>query len=377
MAAPNSRRTATPIGATPRVRILVDSLADEGLSNAQITNAREIIRRLDPHRFHISVFSLNNPDPAISQLSNVRLIRLPKRRQTIRILREFILGSHQILFYLKSAPASKFYLRLRKHWRDGRITIGTVESQSDLRNEPTLSPGAVRLWEQTILRCDYLFSNSQSVQQSLQNEYGLHSEVIETGVDTKFFTPKSHSEVNSRSRVLFAGSLRPFKQPDLLLKAAAKFPQADFVIAGDGIMAASLRNSIHDKNLGNVTLLGPLAAHSLRDEYQRADVFLFPSKWEGSPKVILEAAACGLPVVARNNYSPETVVDNKTGFLAKNDDELYRRLHELLHNSALRKSLGAAGRLHSLNFDWDLIALKWQNAFLKLSEGKHLVGYRG
>ena len=38
------------------VRILVDSLADQGLTNAQMTNAREIIRRLDPDRFHVSVF---------------------------------------------------------------------------------------------------------------------------------------------------------------------------------------------------------------------------------------------------------------------------------------------------------------------------------
>jgi glycosyltransferase involved in cell wall biosynthesis len=377
MVATNSYRTATPIAATPPVRILVDSLADEGFSNAQITNAREIIRRLDPDRFHISLFYLSNPDPAIRRLSNVRLIRLPRRRQTIRILREFILGSHHILFYLKSAPAGKFYLRLRKHWRDGRITIGTIESQSDLRNEPTLTPGAVRLWEETILRCDFLFSNSQSVRRSLQHEYGLHSEVIETGVDTKFFMPKSGPVVNSRIRVLFAGSLRPFKQSDLLLDAAARFPQADFVIAGDGIMADGLRDTIHNNNLSNVTLLGPLIAQSLREEYQNADVFLFPSKWEGSPKVILEAAACGLPVLARNNYCPETVIDGKTGFLAKNDDELYRRLHELLNNGQLRKSLGTAGRLHSLNFDWDRIALKWQKVFLEVSERKHAAGYRG
>jgi glycosyltransferase involved in cell wall biosynthesis len=235
----------------------------------------------------------------------------------------------------------------------------------------------VRLWEETILRCDFLFSNSQSVRRSLQHEYGLHSEVIETGVDTKFFMPKSGPVVNSRIRVLFAGSLRPFKQSDLLLDAAARFPQADFVIAGDGIMADGLRDTIHNNNLSNVTLLGPLIAQSLREEYQNADVFLFPSKWEGSPKVILEAAACGLPVLARNNYCPETVIDGKTGFLAKNDDELYRRLHELLNNGQLRKSLGTAGRLHSLNFDWDRIALKWQKVFLEVSERKHAAGYRG
>ncbi len=48
------------------VRILVDSLADQGLTNAQMTNAREIIRRLDPDRFHVSVFCGGVPDRSIA-----------------------------------------------------------------------------------------------------------------------------------------------------------------------------------------------------------------------------------------------------------------------------------------------------------------------
>ena len=56
------------------VRILVDSLADQGLTNAQMTNAREIIRRLDPDRFHVSVFCEGRPDRAVEQRPNSRLV---------------------------------------------------------------------------------------------------------------------------------------------------------------------------------------------------------------------------------------------------------------------------------------------------------------
>lgn len=351
------------------LRILVDSLADEGLTNAQMTNGREIIRRLDPVKFHVSSFYLNQPDPGVQSRPNTRLIHLPKRRQTIRILREFIFGQHNILFYMKAAPASKFYLRLRQKWKDGRITIGTIESQSDVRNEPTISPEGISLWEQTILRCDFLFSNSQAAKRSLQAEYGLFSEVVETGVDTKFFTPGKERQYNSRPRVLFAGSLLPFKQPHLMLEAALRFPQADFAIAGGGIMAEELREAVQAQNLANVFLLGPLSAEALRKEYQRADVFLFPSKWEGSPKVILEAAASGLPVIARSDYNPETVIDGETGFVVECNDQLYARLRELLDNTELRNRLGASGRLHSEKFDWDLITRKWESIFLRLASG--------
>jgi glycosyltransferase involved in cell wall biosynthesis len=360
---------ATNISKNP-IRVLVDSLADEGLTNAQMTNAREIIRRLDPNWFHVSVFYVNRPDPMIEERPNTRLIRLRKHGQTVRIFQEFVFGHHQILFYMKAAPASKYYMKLRRKWCDDRITIGTVESQSDVRKEPTITPAGVRVWENTVLRCEFLFSNSQAVSRSLQREYGLPSEIVATGVDTKFFTPAWDRPPNPRPRVLFAGSLRPFKQPHLLLEAAVHFPEADYVIAGDGIMAQDLRTTALQRNLANVTFLGALTAPALKREYQQADIFLFPSKWEGSPKVILEAAACGLPVIARKDYCPETVVDSETGYLVGSDEELCDRLRELLNNPEFRQKLGKAGRLLSETFDWDLITKRWEAIFHQLISRK-------
>ena len=348
------------------VRILVDSLADQGLTNAQMTNAREIVRRLDPARFHVSVFVCGKPDRAIEQRPNTTLIALPARRQTVRILREFVLGSHDILFYVKPAPASRMYFGMRRAWKDRRITIGTIESQSDLRNEPTVSPEAVALWESSVLRCDYLFSNSESVKQSLEREYHLQSEIVPTGVDTRFFTPLWDRPANARPRVLFVGSLRPFKQPGLLLDAAARFPGADFILAGEGLMAGKLKARIEREQMKNVTLAGLLGAEQLREQYRQADVFLFPSAWEGSPKVLLEAAASGLPVIARNNYQPETVVHGETGYLAASDHEVFVRLQELLSHPEQRRRFGHEGRKHSESFDWDVITRRWEEVFLAL-----------
>jgi glycosyltransferase involved in cell wall biosynthesis len=348
------------------IRILVDSFADEGLPNAQMGNAREIIRRLDPNRFHVSVFHLGKPDVHIAKRANTRLIQLARRRQTIRILREFLMGQHEILFYPKSSPASKWYLHLRRRWRDNKIIVGTMESRSDFHNEPTIRPQGVALWERTILRSDFLISNSEAVRQNLKTEYGTESEVVPTGVDTGFFTPAIGRPCNARRRVLFVGSLRPFKQPQMLLSAAARFPDADFVITGDGMMRDELKQRIIQERLPNVTLMGPLLGEHLRTEYRKADVFLFPSSWEGSPKVILEAAACGLPVIARKDYEPETVVDSKTGYLVGSDGELFFRLEALLDNPTLCAQLGQAGRKHSERFDWDIVTRRWEEIFLQL-----------
>jgi len=349
------------------IRILVDSFADADLPNAQMGNAREIVSRLDPALFHVSMFALGKPDPRVVARENTRLIQLPERRQTVRILREFLWGAHQILFYMKASPASRWYLSLREKWNDCRTTIGTLESQSNLRNEPFIAPEAIRLWEQTILRCDRLYSNSESVQKSLDREYGLQSEIIPTGVDTKFFVPACARPRNSRPRVLFVGSMRTYKQPHIVVDAAVRFPQADFRIAGDGPLAVELRSRVTTEKLRNVEFLGLLTAGSLRVEYQSADIFLFPSNWEGSPKVILEAAACGLPVVVRRDYSPETVLHGVSGYQASSDESIFSHLEELLNNPALRQEFGRNGRRLSEKYDWDVITAQWEEAFTQLA----------
>src|SRR5258705_13365870 len=94
-------------GMTP-IRILVDSFADAGLPNAQMGNAREIVCRLDPENFHVTMFSLGEPDPRIVRRRNTRLIRLPRKRQPVRILTEFLLGTHEFLFYMKASRASRW-----------------------------------------------------------------------------------------------------------------------------------------------------------------------------------------------------------------------------------------------------------------------------
>ena len=351
-------------------RVLVDSFADAGLSNAQMTNAREIVRRLDPDRFHVTMFYVSAADERIAQRPNTGLIRLGKTRQTVGILKEFIAGQQDIIFYLKASPASKWYLRLREVHYDDKVAIGTIESRSDLRNEPTITPEAVRLWEQTVLRCDCLFSNSHAVQKSLESEYGLPSSVIPTGVDTAFFSPAADRAPNPRLRVLFVGSLRPFKQPQLLLDAAIRFRHADFILVGDGIMAGELRDRVQKENLENVQLLGSLTPQAVREQYRQSDVFLFPSTWEGSPKVILEAAACGLPVIASSHYRPETVVDGKTGFVVSPGEELFFRLNQLLADKELRRLFGGSGRKLSERFDWDFITRQWEEVFVSLTTAK-------
>ena len=349
------------------IRVLIDTFADAGLINAQMGNAREIIYRLDPDIFHVATFVVGHPDIRIAGRKNTRLIQLPQRRQTPKILSEFLTGSHELLFYMKASPASKWYSSWRRKWRGHRVTIGTVEAQCDFDHDPGISREAIDLWEATILRCDRLYSNSTFVQSSLKKEYERESDVIPTGADTRFFTPVWERPENIRPRVLFVGSLCPRKHPEVVLTAAAHFPQADFRFVGAGDMQEELLQRVIREGLGNVTFVGALGSGPLREEYRNADIFFFPSTFEGSPKVIVEAAACGLPVIVRDTYAPETVLHGTTGFQAPSNPEMFSCLKLLLDDPELRHRQGRAGRQHSINFDWDQIAAQWAKTFVQLA----------
>jgi glycosyltransferase involved in cell wall biosynthesis len=349
------------------IKILVDSLADEGLTNAQMINAQEVVSRLNSDLFSVTMFVHGPPAQQIMARPNTRLIQLPARRQTIPILSHFLFGKQEILFYLKASPASRWYLKLRPLLPGRCVIASTIESQTDWKDE-TITPETKRLVEETVLRSDFLFSNSEFVKRSLEANYGLPSEVVPTGVDIDFFTPNGNRPPNLRPRVLFVGALRVFKGPQTVLDAARRYPQVDFVIVGDGVMAQQLRDRA--RRLTNIAIRGSLGRMAVREEYRAADIFLFPSRWEGSPRVLMEAAASGLPVIARKDYAPESVIDGTTGFLATTDDEMMARLAQLIANPNSCRTMGQAGRSHVARFSWDVIALQWQAIFTRMAHVK-------
>ena len=203
------------------------------------------------------------------------------------------------------------------------------------------------------------------VKRSLEKNYGLQSEIVPTGVDTEFFTPDWERPANLRPRVLFVGALRMFKGPQVVLDAAQRYPEADFVLVGEGVMRQELQHRA--RSMANVEMRGTLCRNEIREEYRRADIFMFPSRWEGSPRVLMEAAASGLPVLARKDYEPESVMDGTTGFLAGDDHEMMLSLGRLLADRDLRRKFGEFGRTHVARFSWDVITRQWETIFLRLA----------
>ena len=166
--------------------------------------------------------------------------------------------------------------------------------------------------------------------QAVQNRAGNKTSLLLNAIDTEMFKPNIAARIEKRNRlgiekdryaILFAGRLEKPKGPGRLLECIPflKSQSLDFHIflAGDGTYRSHLEDYVmrnHFETL--VTFLGYVSHAELPYYYNMADVLVLPSEIEGIPMVILEALACGTPVVASNvGGIPDIIEDHTNGIV--------------------------------------------------------------
>jgi len=147
-------------------------------------------------------------------------------------------------------------------------------------------------------------------------------------------------------------ALVPHKGQKVLIDAAAivvrKMPDVRFVILGEGELRQTLERQVKDLGLDRHVFLPGFKADILGLQ-KSFDVFVMSSLTEGLGSSMLDAMACGTPVVGtRAGGIPEAIDDGRTGLLVRPNhaDELAAAIMRLLADSTLRQRLGAAGRAH-------------------------------
>lgn len=176
--------------------------------------------------------------------------------------------------------------------------------------------------------------------------------LIHNGVAVPDSRPDPFSQKNNNNpvRIIFVGRLAAPKEPLRLLEVFRNLPvnmqqMCSLNIVGNGPQHELLKRFIDENNLKNtVRLLGDIPHAQVVSYLQSADIFILPTRWEGFPYTILEAMACGLPVIATDVGGISEAIQ-KTGILIpkENTQALTNALTCLIQNSVERKRLGEAG----------------------------------
>jgi glycosyltransferase involved in cell wall biosynthesis len=161
-------------------------------------------------------------------------------------------------------------------------------------------------------------------------------QVITNYVDTHLFRPLPHIAPEP-GRIVCVGRLAEQKNLTALIEALEGMEGVSLVVVGEGPLRDDLQASARRRGV-HATFLGTLPHAELPAVLNRSAVFVLPSHYEGNPKALLEAMACGVPVVGANTPGiREILVDRETGCLCGTSPaEIRTALREVLADPALR-----------------------------------------
>ena len=200
---------------------------------------------------------------------------------------------------------------------------------------------------------DLVLAPSSFVRKTLMQFVEKKVALAPYGVDLDFWRTNSVIEQSGSLRFIYAGQCSLRKGIQVLLDAwkAAAIKDATLELVGSWQFSDAKRSELPK----NVTYTGPVSAEKLRQRYQTADVFVFPSFFEGFGLVVLEAMACGLPVIASDATAGVDVLDVDTGrlFAAGDLDGLVECLRWFGDHRERLPVMSNAARAKAATYTWE------------------------
>ena len=230
-------------------------------------------------------------------------------------------------------------------------------------------------------RCDTVISPTHSLADELK-AHGLTKpcKIVQNAIDTETFRPPDTEEIKrqlkkktgiSGASLVYMGRVSYEKSIDQLLKVVAllvpQIPDVQLLVVGDGPEREKLEKLAQDLGIvERVLFKGFLFGQDLVHTLQAGDVFVTASKSENMPLAVLEAMACGLPVVTVTSLGlSEMVQDGANGYLLPPDDpeRMAAEVMRLMKDNSLRRGFAVKSREISLNYSDDAVMSRFEAVY--------------
>ncbi|HLM02808.1 MAG TPA: glycosyltransferase family 4 protein [Pyrinomonadaceae bacterium] len=149
-----------------------------------------------------------------------------------------------------------------------------------------------------------------------------------------------------------------------------KFPDAELIVANDGIERKNLERAAREMNLKNVRFIGLVPHDKIAALYDSVDVYLNSPNFDCMPGSLIECFASGLPVVSTDAGGiPYIVADGETGLLVETNDHeaLAAKAIYLLENPEIARTITGNARRECAKYSWEAIRPQWLALYEKLA----------
>jgi len=306
---------------------------------------------------------------------------LPKLPSFLWLQKE--MGNVDLIYFTIAFFMQDFLLGLIKLRKKTPMIAG-------IHNSPIVDVRLHNLYTITVTRrilrlfdaCHVLNQNIKSLLES----WDLYNVLmLPTGINVKKFKPLKNVR-NDSFRVLFAGRLVMEKGIDILCRAISLFNESntncniEFIIAGIGEEKIITTIQQLNKKYSNIKYLKYILPDKMPELYQTCNLFVAPSRFEAFPYSLLEAQACGLPVITTNIPGPkDIIIDRQTGKLIQVENaselaQIIKYFYELWINEPDKfKTYGVNARKNiEINYSFENYILKLNKFFRIIVEQKKL-----
>jgi phosphatidyl-myo-inositol alpha-mannosyltransferase len=238
------------------------------------------------------------------------------------------------------------------------------------------------LFKKLLKRLDSKIVVSQPLYNFLNKYVPSNYQIIPNGIDIERFTPDGPVKteyMDGKVNIVFVGRLEKRKGLGYLIKACGilRKEHSNFrlIVVGPGTrLRPGYEELAQEVGLDNIVFAGYASDTELADYYRTADIFCAPAiGGESFGIVLLEAMACGKPVIASSIDGYASVMhDTEGGMLVPPEDEaaLAESIKMIIDNRALREKIGDRGRASAQGYSWNNVALKVMGVYEEMLRGK-------
>jgi|SRR3989344_599858 len=234
-----------------------------------------------------------------------------------------------------------------------------------------------KMYLKKLFRSVFCFTALTKNEFSEYEKYGINvSKIFEipNGVDLKRFV-RDEEEVNKLVKrysvkgnvVLYVGRIHKSKGLEYLVRAVKNVDcKVLFIGRDEGYKEELIKIADSLRIKSKIVFTGSVLEKELIASYFASKIFVLPSSHEGFGIVVIEAMACGLPVVVSNRGSlPFIVEDGKNGFVTAfgNAEEITLKLNRLLEDKKLRDKISKNNLISCKKYNWENIAEKYENLY--------------
>lgn len=215
-----------------------------------------------------------------------------------------------------------------------------------------------------------LYGNYIAISEMSRNKFRLRGKgaVVANGFDSRLLGEES----KEGAYTLYLGRLHVNQKGLDLLQDALKHTPCKLQLAGSGKDEPKVRRIFREfEESGLVEVTGFVSGERKRDLLRGCNFLLMPSRYEGQPLALIEAAACGKPAIVSDIPELKNAVDAGFALSFKTGDakDLAKKMEILLGNERMRREMGKKAREYATQFTWDNMAVEYEKFLVSVLEG--------